>query len=247
MPGSGSSWQCPDFDAIKARYAVGLGPERDLAGARDSPVGRGEQLLAVKRNCEPLTFRPEAELVPLVRSDPGVRAFELLAPALDHAVEADVVLQRIGAHHIVVVGIAEPDGDAAGLIDLPGHRFESNRDIHVAGRHRSVDRERKSVIGRVRAGLLDREPDGRRCVGGHRPLPRAALAGARKFEVGGRRSGRHIVDGNHDGTCLGKAGRSCARDGAGEDSGGEDAFDRCEIGRLRCVHAQSPCCQSHFK
>src|SRR5258705_9683408 len=52
------SWQYPDFDAIEARYAVGLGPERDLAGARDGPVGSGEQFFAIKRDREPWTFRP---------------------------------------------------------------------------------------------------------------------------------------------------------------------------------------------
>src|ERR1035437_8782568 len=208
MPGSGSSWQYPDFDAIEARYAVGLGPERDLARARDGRVARGEQLLAIEGDREPLAFRPQAELVPLVRRDPSVHASELLAPALDHSIEANVVLERIGAHHIIVVGIAEPDGDAAGLIDLPVHRLESNRDIHVTGGHRLVDREWKPVIGPVRTGLLDGKPSGRRCIGGHRPLPRAALPGARKFEVGGRSARRPLVDGNHDGTLSWIADRS---------------------------------------
>ena len=57
------SWQRPDFDAIKPGYTVGLGPERDLACAGKCAVGRGEQLLAVKRDREPLTFRPQTELV----------------------------------------------------------------------------------------------------------------------------------------------------------------------------------------
>ena len=48
-------------------------------------------------------------------------------------IETDVVLERIGAHDVVVVGIAEPDGDAAGLIDFPGNRLESNRNVHVVG------------------------------------------------------------------------------------------------------------------
>src|ERR1019366_5700026 len=138
MPGSGSSCQCPDFDAIEARYAVGLGPERDLARARDGQVARGEQLLAIEGDREPLAFRPQAELVPLVRRDPGVHASELFAPAINHAIEANIVLERIGAYHIVVVGIAEPDGDAAGLVDLPAHRLEANRDIHITGGHRSI-------------------------------------------------------------------------------------------------------------
>src|SRR5260370_151603 len=157
-------WQRPDFDAIKPRYTVGLGPERDLACAGKGAVGRGEQLLAVKRDREPLTLRPQAKLVPRVGRDLGVGAFDLLAPALDHAIEADVVLERIGAHDIIIIGVADPDGDSAGLIDLPGHCLESNRDIHAARRYRSVDRERKPVIGRVRAGLLDGEPDRRRWI-----------------------------------------------------------------------------------
>src|SRR5437899_12175708 len=103
-----SSWQYPHFDAIEARYTVGLGPERDLAGARDCPVGSGEQLFAVKRDRESWTLRPQAELVPLIRRHLGVGAFDLGALALDHAIETDVVLERVGAHDVVVVGIAEP-------------------------------------------------------------------------------------------------------------------------------------------
>src|ERR1700730_9673197 len=120
-----SSWQSPDFDAIKPRYTVGLGPERDLARAGKGAVGRGEQLLGVKRDREqlravkldrePLTLRPQSEPVPLVGRDLGVGTFDLLAPALDHTIEADVVFERIGTHDIIVIGIADPDGDAAGL------------------------------------------------------------------------------------------------------------------------------------
>ena len=43
--------------------------------------------------------------MPLVRGHLGVRACELLAAALDHAIEAHVVLERVGAYHVVVVGI----------------------------------------------------------------------------------------------------------------------------------------------
>ena len=75
---------------------------------------------------EALALRAEPELMPFVRRDFDVRAFELLARAFDHAVEADVVLQRIGAHDIVVVGIGEPHGDAAGLVDLAGDRLEAD-------------------------------------------------------------------------------------------------------------------------
>src|SRR5467141_2595947 len=77
--GNSPSWQCPDFDAIEPRYAVGLGPERDLAGARDGPVGSGEQFFAVKRDREPRTLCPQAELVPLIRRHLGVGAFDLHA------------------------------------------------------------------------------------------------------------------------------------------------------------------------
>src|SRR6266446_9384594 len=96
-PASLSSWQRPDFDAIEARYTVGLGPERDLASARDGPVGSGEQFFAVKRDREPWTLRPQAELVPLIRRNLGVGAFDLRSLAFDHMIETDVVLERIGA------------------------------------------------------------------------------------------------------------------------------------------------------
>ena len=95
------------------------------------------------------------ELMPLVCRDLDVCAFKLLAPALDHPVEANVVLKRVGTHDVVVVAIAEPYGDAAGLIDLPGDGLGTNGDVHVACRLCLVDCKWKPVIGRLRAGLLD--------------------------------------------------------------------------------------------
>src|SRR6266550_2613034 len=97
------------------------------------------------------TLRPQAELVPLIRRNLGVGAFDLRSLAFDHMIETDIVLERIGAHDVVVVGIAEPDGDAASLIDFPGNRLESNRNVHVAGQYRLVDGERKPVVGPIRA------------------------------------------------------------------------------------------------
>src|SRR3979411_1990764 len=50
--------------------------------------------------------------MPSLRRHLEIGAFDLLPAALDHAVEADIVLERIGAHHVIVVGISEPHCDA---------------------------------------------------------------------------------------------------------------------------------------
>ena len=62
--------------------------------------------------------------MPFVGGDLQIRALELLATALDHAIEAHIVLQRVGASDVVVVGIAKPHGNSRGLIDFSGDRLE---------------------------------------------------------------------------------------------------------------------------
>src|SRR3954469_21697487 len=111
-------WQQRDCQSIEARHAVGLGPQRDPAGFGKALVGNAEQSLAVVSDGEPVALGAQAERMPLLRGHFQICAAELFAPAIDHPVEADVILQRIGAGDIVIVGVPQPHHDARGLIDL---------------------------------------------------------------------------------------------------------------------------------
>src|SRR5260370_13501813 len=77
---------------------------------------------------EPFAFGTDTESVPVIRRDSEIGAFQLLAPALDHAIEAHVVLKRVGAHDVVVVGVAQAQRDSSRLIDLACDGPGSNRD-----------------------------------------------------------------------------------------------------------------------
>src|SRR5262245_53140212 len=126
------SWQRRDGDPVEPCHAVGLGPQRHLAWAGESRVVRAVERLAVVTDREEVALRAQAERVPFVRRDLDVDAGELLAAALHDAIEAHVVLERIGARDVVVVGIGQPYGDAAGAVDLAGDRLEAEHDLDVA-------------------------------------------------------------------------------------------------------------------
>lgn len=91
------------------------------------------QLLAIKRDGKVLAVGLQAERVPLVLGNFGVRACDLNTTAAGHAIEPDIVFERVGAHHIVVIGIGEAQRDSAGLIDASRYRFEPQRNIEILG------------------------------------------------------------------------------------------------------------------
>jgi len=43
-------------------------------------------------------------------------------PAGNDAIEADIILERVGPRHVVIIGILQPYGHAAGLVDLARQR-----------------------------------------------------------------------------------------------------------------------------
>src|SRR4029078_12714300 len=119
------SRQRHNFDLIETGPAVGFGPQRNLSGASKGLVAGTVQRLAVKGDGEPVTLGPQAKGMPFVRRYLDVGAFELFALALDHAIESDVILQRVGAHDVIVVSIADTDCDTTCLIDLAGDGLEA--------------------------------------------------------------------------------------------------------------------------
>src|SRR5260221_14424840 len=100
------------------RDAVGLGPQGDLALVDEGLVRRREQRLAVERYREPLALGPDRESVPVVLRDLGRGTGDLRPPALDDAIEIHVVLERIRADDVIVIGCRQAGGNAARLIDL---------------------------------------------------------------------------------------------------------------------------------
>ena len=106
----------------------------------------------------------------------------MFAPALDDAIESDVILKRVGANHVVIVGVLEPHGDAPGLIDLAGDRLESDFNVKIGGGEALMDRERKPIIGAIGAGLLDRTSLRGGLILGDGPLGLPAFSGPSKGE-----------------------------------------------------------------
>ena len=105
--------------------------------------GGAEQHLAVIGDGDPLAFGAKAETVPFVGSHLQIGPSQLFAATVDDAIEADVILERVGARHIIVVGICEPHRDAAGLIDLAANGLEAEFDVGIGGGEAVVDGEGK--------------------------------------------------------------------------------------------------------
>src|SRR5215212_11497464 len=100
--------------------------------------------LAVEGDCEAIVLGFEPKRMPLTRSNLDVRGCELLAAALHHAVEADIVFQRICSCDVIVVGRSKAHCDAAGLIFPARHRLEADCDLNILSGNRLVYGERKA-------------------------------------------------------------------------------------------------------
>src|ERR1700704_304495 len=133
-----------------------------------------------------LPFGMQADGVPFIRCDPDIGGPQLLAPAIDHAIEADIVLKRVGAGDVVIVGILKPHRNASGLIALARDRLEANFNVKIFGGQAFMDRERKTIVGAFGAGLLDRAPRRRRRVCDYGPLAVSTPSRAGKGESGWR-------------------------------------------------------------
>src|SRR4051812_28486734 len=103
------------------------------------------------------------------------RALDLLAPALDHTVEVDVVLEGIRADHVVVIDVPESDCKAASSVNPARNCLEPDAHLDVLRRDGLIDCQREAVVGRVRARLLNGLAVPGRGVGNNAPLPGRAL------------------------------------------------------------------------
>src|SRR6516162_3650666 len=131
-PRSPESISLPRSDFVEQRHTVGLCPQSDLSRSRESRVFDLEQLSAVVENAKAVAFELHAQGKPLIGWDRNRDSVASLptddvkcaAHALDGLVEHDVVLERIGTGHVVVVRISGPPHDSARAILGAGNGLE---------------------------------------------------------------------------------------------------------------------------
>src|SRR5215813_8190775 len=114
---------------IEGGNRVGLCPQTHSTGL-ESRVAVVEKQRTIEPTLDMVTDRDHPEQMPLTeggRLDAG--ASELIAPAVV-GVEPEVVLERVGSHHIVSM-VAEAEHDAARSIFFPGQQIELHRDVEV--------------------------------------------------------------------------------------------------------------------
>src|ERR1700730_2981794 len=124
---------------VKQRDAVGLGPKAHFSSIGESGILDLEHLLAVERHAEARAFEVDTQAVPGIRRhrylDPvaalAANDIERTADTPDGLVENDVVFQRVGAGHVIVVRISCPSDDAGRAVLGPGDRLELHFDEAV--------------------------------------------------------------------------------------------------------------------
>src|SRR5438132_11417150 len=124
--------RCPVEDFVEQRHTVRLCPQSDLSRISESRVFDLEQLLAVVDDAKAATFELHAEGKPLIgwnRNRNPVASLpaddvKCAAHAFDVLIKHDVVLERIGTGHIVVVRISGPPDDSARAIFGAGNGLE---------------------------------------------------------------------------------------------------------------------------
>src|ERR1043166_3284320 len=124
---------------VEQRDAVGLGPQPDLSRIGKRRILDLEHLPAVEGCGEARAFEVDAQAVPDVgwyRDGHAVAALstddiQRAADAVDRLVEHEIVLQRIGASDVIVVGIPCAPDYAGGAILRAGQRLERHLDKAV--------------------------------------------------------------------------------------------------------------------
>ena len=129
----------PIGDRVEQRYAVSLGSQSDLAGAAEGGVLHLEQTFAIVNDPEAPTCKLHTKTVPHIGWDPNrdpVAALaaddvERAADPVDGLVEHNVVLERVGTDHVIVVGVpGAPDQPARAILGS-GNRLELRLDKTV--------------------------------------------------------------------------------------------------------------------
>src|SRR6266850_6289394 len=139
-------------EVVERDHRVGLGPESELAGRRERGVVLVDDLPAVEKHLDMIADVLHGQLVPRAARDLAIPVAELTAPALDHSVQANVVLERVGARDVVVVCVLEPPDEAAALVHFAGDRLAADRQPQVFHFRPGVG-DAEAVVGVVAVGL----------------------------------------------------------------------------------------------
>src|SRR5215471_19305126 len=130
--------------------------------------------------------------MPFTAGNFGVDAVNLLSAAFDDAIKTNIVFERVGTNHVVVVAVENADGDTPGLINVAGDRFEFQGDINVLGGDGINNCEREMIIGSVRARLFNCAAGRGSLITDNNPSANIALSGSRKLEARRRRAELHF-------------------------------------------------------
>src|SRR5207248_1357478 len=110
-----------DLEIVEPGHAVGLGPHARQARILELIVVSLEENFAVEADLEVVALDAELERMPFPRGNFRIGSRELPAVAVDNLVQADVVLQRIGASDVIIVLVLITGDQAPGLIGLSGN------------------------------------------------------------------------------------------------------------------------------
>src|SRR5262249_14166360 len=177
-------------EIVEVRLGVRLGPQADLAHLVDAVVLDVEVLLPIEEALDVVANVLDLQSVPFAGVKVHVGALELLAAlAGDDLVDAEVVLQRVHAGDVVVVGVLVAPHQAAALVLLALHRLERHRrlDVLEAGFVRDTEVEESSSVVRG-LGQDEARPGWGRIVGHDLPDARAPA------RLGGLPAGRDLTD-----------------------------------------------------
>src|SRR5262249_50035170 len=133
-------------------------------------------------------------------------------------------------------GVAQADRKACRQRRSCGHDLQANLHLEILGCNRLIDRQRKPIVMRVSADVLDRNALGSRRITHQRPLSEIASSGALKVEVGWRGSDRALCEIDCGCGVLGCKSAACQRRGHAGDghtprnkSGGAAAHDSAPV------------------
>jgi hypothetical protein len=120
-----------NLQAVEVRDSVSLRPEANFTRLAQRVVGHIEVQLVIQETTNAVTTLHDPDSVPLAGRHFHICCPELRPLALDDLVDAEVVLQRVHACDIVVVRIPIVPHRPTALIDLTGHRLESNVETEI--------------------------------------------------------------------------------------------------------------------
>src|SRR6266849_1172799 len=179
---------------VEINDRIRFGPEADSPWIREGFVLRIDYFLVVKEDLEVVAFGFHRQVVPDAAGDLAIPPREFSPVPFHHVVEANVVLERVGADDVIIVRVLEPEHESATLVHLPGDRLAFHRQAQVL--HLGAgEGNGKTIVGIVSAYL--REDIGfARCIvfSTDHPLPVGALSGASEGKTGWRLADRIRIE-----------------------------------------------------